>query len=200
MLLPHYHYLDWPDHGVPASTSIIRGLLRHLRLSLPPSPLPIVIHCSAGIGRSGAFLTVDYSVRRVLAGDLSAVDIAETVKALRAQRGGMVQTRVSSLCRLSAQDKKWTCFCWRLDGRRGPSCLFSLFVLFLTWLLLACMAIGAPLARHWQKELRQHALPSLFDLHKERALITIDVFTAGSVSFLLCCCEGRTRGSDCMGH
>ncbi|GAQ89721.1 tyrosine phosphatase [Klebsormidium nitens] len=93
LVLPHYHYLDWPDHGVPASTSVIRGLLRHLRLSLPPSSPPIVIHCSAGIGRSGTFLTVDYTVRRALSGDLSAMDIAETVKKLRALRGGMVQTR-----------------------------------------------------------------------------------------------------------
>jgi hypothetical protein len=77
---------------------------------------------------------VDYSVRRVLAGDLSAVDIAETVKALRAQRGGMVQTRVSFLCRLSAQDRKKDVLLLAVEWQRMTSALLLVFcILFSSW-------------------------------------------------------------------
>jgi hypothetical protein len=86
-------------------------------------------------------------------------------------------------------------------GRQTRALLLVFFIRSLLDMAFACLyGHRGAAARHWQKELRQHTLPSLFDLHKESALITIDVFTAGSVSFLLCCCEGRTRGSDCMGH
>ncbi|CAI5501479.1 unnamed protein product [Closterium sp. Naga37s-1] len=88
----HLHYLDWPDHGVPRDTESIRDLIRSLRDS-PSSAGPFVIHCSAGIGRTGAYCVVDHAVRRVLQGDLSALDMAATVLLLRQQRAGMVQTK-----------------------------------------------------------------------------------------------------------
>ncbi|CAI5533319.1 unnamed protein product [Closterium sp. Naga37s-1] len=90
--LLHLHYLDWPDHGVPRSTESIRDLIRSLRDS-PSSSGPFVIHCSAGIGRTGAYCVVDHAVRRVLQGDLSALNMAATVLLLRQQRAGMVQTK-----------------------------------------------------------------------------------------------------------
>ncbi|CAI5466821.1 unnamed protein product [Closterium sp. Yama58-4] len=88
----HLHYLDWPDHGVPRDTESIRDLIRSLRDS-PSSAGPFVIHCSAGIGRTGAYCVVDHAVRRVLQGDLSALNMAATVLLLRQQRAGMVQTK-----------------------------------------------------------------------------------------------------------
>ncbi|GJP37409.1 hypothetical protein CLOM_g21815 [Closterium sp. NIES-68] len=90
--LLHLHYLDWPDHGVPRDTESIRDLMRFLRDS-PVSSGPFVIHCSAGIGRTGAYCVVDHAVRKVLQGDLSSLDMASTVLLLRAQRAGMVQTK-----------------------------------------------------------------------------------------------------------
>ncbi|CAI7793887.1 unnamed protein product [Closterium sp. NIES-53] len=88
----HLHFLDWPDHGVPRDTHSIRDLIRSLRDS-PSSSGPFVIHCSAGIGRTGAYCVVDHAVRRVLQGDLSALNMAATVLLLRQQRAGMVQTK-----------------------------------------------------------------------------------------------------------
>eukprot|EP00850_Spirogloea_muscicola_P012580 SM000082S22822 [mRNA] locus=s82:175832:178891:- [translate_table: standard] len=103
--LVHLQYLDWPDHGVPVSTKSIRGLMQILRTNFI-SRGPFIVHCSAGIGRSGSFCTIDYTIRRVLAGDLSATDIAANISILRQQRVGMVQTKSQFLfCHLAVRDE-----------------------------------------------------------------------------------------------
>lgn len=112
----HYHYTAWPDHGVPQSPTTILVLCSLMRNN-PPQMIdgrepPIVVHCSAGIGRTGVFCTVDIASRLLLTagkaaegsnGDESsanlvanaareAVDVGKIVAQLRHQRGGMVQT------------------------------------------------------------------------------------------------------------
>lgn len=90
--LMHLEFRDWPDFGVPSSTAPVRDMIRSL-LWIPANAGPHIVHCSAGIGRTGTFCTIDHSLRRILAGDVTALDIGQTVLQLRSQRSGMVQTK-----------------------------------------------------------------------------------------------------------
>lgn len=84
--------LDWPDYGIPTSTVAVREMFKTL-YKVPSNFGPFVVHCSAGIGRTGTYCTIDHTLRRILLGDMSAVDLETTVRHFRQQRVGMVQTR-----------------------------------------------------------------------------------------------------------
>uniref|UniRef100_A0A0C9QC45 Ptpn9_0 protein n=1 Tax=Fopius arisanus TaxID=64838 RepID=A0A0C9QC45_9HYME len=98
----HMLYTAWPDYGVPQSA---RALLQFLSLvrqqqnkllasrgdtwaGHPRGP-PIVVHCSAGIGRTGTFCTLDICISRLE--DTGTVDIRGTVEKIRAQRAYSIQ-------------------------------------------------------------------------------------------------------------
>ncbi|XP_042362185.1 tyrosine-protein phosphatase non-receptor type 2-like [Plectropomus leopardus] len=91
----HFHYTTWPDFGVPESPASFLNFLFKVRESgtLGVDHGPAVVHCSAGIGRSGTFSLVDTCV--VLMDkrkDPSSVDIRSILLDMRKYRMGLIQT------------------------------------------------------------------------------------------------------------
>ncbi|GFP92096.1 protein-tyrosine-phosphatase ptp1 [Phtheirospermum japonicum] len=61
LLVLHVQYPEWPDHGVPNDTLAVREIFKRIS-NVPPSLWPVVVHCSAGIGRTGTYC-VSYTIR-----------------------------------------------------------------------------------------------------------------------------------------
>ncbi|KAG8188904.1 hypothetical protein JTE90_014959 [Oedothorax gibbosus] len=86
-----FQFTAWPDHGVPDHPTPFLVFLRRVRAMNPPDAGPMLVHCSAGVGRTGCFVVIDSMLER-LRGECSSVDIYGHVTCLRAQRNYMVQT------------------------------------------------------------------------------------------------------------
>nr|XP_006812581.1 PREDICTED: tyrosine-protein phosphatase non-receptor type 13-like [Saccoglossus kowalevskii] len=87
--LTHLNYTTWPDHGVPVSGLPLVRYMRYMRKIHHSGP--IVVHCSAGIGRTGTVITIDL-ILAMIERDLD-FSIYEIVQGLRQQRQGMIQTK-----------------------------------------------------------------------------------------------------------
>ncbi|CAH8483043.1 unnamed protein product [Heterobilharzia americana] len=91
----HYHFTVWPDHGTPSDPSCVLDFMHDIsaRQGSIPGSGPIVVHCSAGIGRTGAFIVIDMLINYIKTMGLNCdIDISRTIQAVREQRSGMVQT------------------------------------------------------------------------------------------------------------
>uniref|UniRef100_A0A673UPQ2 protein-tyrosine-phosphatase n=1 Tax=Suricata suricatta TaxID=37032 RepID=A0A673UPQ2_SURSU len=91
-LIRHFHYTVWPDHGVPETTQSLIQFVRTVRdyISRSPGAGPTVVHCSAGVGRTGTFIALDRILQQLDFKD--SVDIYGAVHDLRLHRIHMVQT------------------------------------------------------------------------------------------------------------
>ncbi|KFV86044.1 Tyrosine-protein phosphatase non-receptor type 1, partial [Struthio camelus australis] len=91
----HFHYTTWPDFGVPESPASFLNFLFKVRESgsLSPEYGPVVVHCSAGIGRSGTFCLVDTCLLLMdKRKDPSSVDVKQVLLEMRKYRMGLIQT------------------------------------------------------------------------------------------------------------
>ncbi|OXB82012.1 UNVERIFIED_CONTAM: hypothetical protein H355_004095 [Colinus virginianus] len=102
-LLSHFQYLSWPDYGVPSSAATLIDFLGAvkqqqrvavsalgLRFKGHPGGPPLVVHCSAGIGRTGTLCALDICLSQLQ--DVGTLDIQQTVQRMRTQRAFSIQT------------------------------------------------------------------------------------------------------------
>ncbi|XP_024143464.1 receptor-type tyrosine-protein phosphatase delta isoform X39 [Oryzias melastigma] len=85
-----FQFTAWPDHGVPEHPTPFLAFLRRVKACNPPDAGPMVVHCSAGVGRTGCFIVIDAMLERNK--HEKTVDIYGHVTLMRAQRNYMVQT------------------------------------------------------------------------------------------------------------
>uniref|UniRef100_A0A1I8G638 protein-tyrosine-phosphatase n=1 Tax=Macrostomum lignano TaxID=282301 RepID=A0A1I8G638_9PLAT len=93
--LLHYQYLTWPDFGVPQTPGAFLNFLMAVRRSglLSDPDRPPVVHCSAGIGRTGSLAVIDVCLALIARrGSLYGVDLPGEIRRLRCDRMGLVQT------------------------------------------------------------------------------------------------------------
>ncbi|KAJ8970255.1 hypothetical protein NQ317_010499 [Molorchus minor] len=87
-----FHFLSWPESGVPASTKALLEFRRKVNKSYRGRSCPIVVHCSDGAGRTGTYCLIDMVLSRMAKG-AKEIDIAATLEHLRDQRRNMVATK-----------------------------------------------------------------------------------------------------------
>ncbi|KAJ8675823.1 hypothetical protein QAD02_011609 [Eretmocerus hayati] len=95
-VIQHFHFTTWPDFGVPSPPQTLARFVRAFRERVQPDQRPIVVHCSAGVGRSGTFITLDRILQQINVSDY--VDIFGIVLAMRKERVWMVQTEQQYIC------------------------------------------------------------------------------------------------------
>jgi len=93
--ITQYHFMAWPDHGVPREPSAVLDFL--LKVNEHKAKIndraPTIVHCSAGIGRTGTFIVIDILLKFIdLKGIDTEIDIQTTIQEIRKQRSGMIQT------------------------------------------------------------------------------------------------------------
>ncbi|XP_048256571.1 receptor-type tyrosine-protein phosphatase alpha-like [Haliotis rufescens] len=93
-LFHHFHYTKWPDHGTPEETALMEFLWRIRKT--PNHNTPLMVHCSAGVGRTGTYIAVDYLLDQALTD--RKVDVFGFVNLMRQQRRNMIQTKEQYAC------------------------------------------------------------------------------------------------------
>ncbi|EDQ90935.1 uncharacterized protein MONBRDRAFT_1850, partial [Monosiga brevicollis MX1] len=88
-IVMHYWFNSWPDHGVPSETGNVVKMLQAVREWSDDPERPWIVHCSAGVGRTGTFITIDIGMR--LLQERGRCNVNEIIRRLRKDRCAMVQ-------------------------------------------------------------------------------------------------------------
>ncbi|OAF70330.1 hypothetical protein A3Q56_01967 [Intoshia linei] len=94
--IKHFFYSCWPDFGIPKECKSLIEFIDIFREKMSYDTAPHVVHCRAGVGRSGAFIALDRSLQQVK--KLNKVNIFGIVSELRYNRVSMVQTEHQYIC------------------------------------------------------------------------------------------------------
>lgn len=117
----HLQFTSWPDFGVPQTAlallkyreCVLKKQLDAIEVTGGTMYPPIVVHCSAGVGRSGTFVTVDICIQKLETTGL--VDVESVVRKLRGQRYSSIQTKEQYIfCYKAIID--YAASCGLLDG------------------------------------------------------------------------------------
>ena len=88
-----FHYGAWPDHGIPTQVKPLLEMVRLIRDCQASETLPVLVHCSAGCGRTGTICAIDFIWGLLRTGKLTSdFSLYNLVRDMRRQRVAMVQT------------------------------------------------------------------------------------------------------------
>uniref|UniRef100_A0A8C2NJA8 Protein-tyrosine-phosphatase n=1 Tax=Capra hircus TaxID=9925 RepID=A0A8C2NJA8_CAPHI len=89
MTIRQCNFTAWPEHGVPENSAPLVHFVKLVRASRAHDTTPMIVHCSAGVGRTGVFIALDHLTQHI--NDHDFVDIYGLVAELRSERMCMVQ-------------------------------------------------------------------------------------------------------------
>lgn len=108
-IVRQFHFTAWPDHGVPVYPSPLLGFVRKVMNTNPLNAGPMVVHCSAGVGRTGTFVTLHCQLQKLQAE--GTLDIFGFVRGMRRNRCFMVQTEVCKTLHMRLHNSQCISLC-----------------------------------------------------------------------------------------